>query len=226
MYSEPNHHSRNLKLISLMFVLYWLLALSPADDSIRLSIINYKIQNPKALFWAAHAALFYFAWRFYLSSKNRIRNGLINSLAIGGFSNQASRIFKALKKKAEADYVTQHREAFEQEREEYAQKHKIESYNKECLSVTPLNFRYEGNQLRLEYQVQYDRGQHGDLYFRNYMIFYGRHRWLRFKLWGLARFILGKEDSPDYVVPWALFVFAVATSILSHFGVTALNIFR
>lgn len=226
MYSEPNHHSRNLKLISLMFVLYWVLALSPADDSIRLSIINYKIQNPKALFWVAHAALAYFAWRFYLSSKNKIRHGFISSLVIGDFSNQASSIYKALKKKAEADYAMRHREAFQQEREDYAQKHKIENYNKECLSVTPLGFGYEGNQLRLEYQVQYDRGQHGDLYFRNYKIFYERYRWLRFKSWRLVKFILGKEDSPDYVIPWFLFVFAITTSIFNHFGITALNVFK
>ncbi|MCE0915641.1 hypothetical protein [Pseudomonas sp. NMI760_13] len=226
MYSEPNHHSRNLKLISLMFVLYWLLALSPADDSIRLSIINYKVQNPKALLWAAHAALVYFAWRFYLSSKNRIRHGFINHLAIGNFSNQTSSIFKTLKKKAEADYVVHHREAFQQERENYAQKHQIESYNRECLSVIPLGFGYEGNQLRLEYQVQYDRGQHGDLYFRNYKIFYEQYRWLRFKSWRLVRFILEKEDGPDYVIPWVLFILAVTTSALSHFDITALNIFE
>lgn len=226
MYSEPNHHSRNLKLISLMFVLYWLLALSPADDSIRLSIMNYKIQNSSALFWVAHTVLIYFAWRFHLNSKNRIRHGFRNSAAIGNFSNQNSSIYNSLKKKAEGDYIEQHMKAFQQERENYAQKHKIESYNKEYLSVNPLGFGYEGDQLRLEYQIQYDRGQHGDLYFRNYKIFYGRYRWLWFKLGRLVKFILGKEDSPDYVIPWILFMCAITTSTLSHFGITALNIFK
>lgn len=226
MYSEPNHHSRNLKLFSLMFILYWLLALSPADDSIRLSIINYKIQNPAALFWVAHAALIYFAWRFYLSSKNRIRHGFINSAAIGSFSSQNSRLYKSLKKMAEADYINKHMEKFQQERENYAKENKIEHYNKEYLSVTPVSFSYEGDQLRLEYQVEYDRGRHGNLYFSNYKIFYKRYRWVQFKLWRMVKFILGKEDSPDYVIPWVLFMFAIATSILSHFGITVLNIFK
>lgn len=226
MYSEPNHHSRNLKLISLMFILYWVLALSPADDSIRLSIINYKIQNPPALFWAAHAVLIYFAWRFYLSSKNKIRHGFRQSVVIGSFSDQNSSLYKSLKKKAEDDYIAHHRDAFQKEREEYALKHNIESYNKECLSVTPIIFGYEGDQLRIEYQAQYDRGEHVDLYFKNYKAFYGRHRWLWFKLGKLVRFILGKEDSPDYVIPWILFICAITTSVFNYFGITILNIFE
>lgn len=226
MYSEPNHHSRNLKLISLMFVLYWLLALSPADDSIRLSIINYKIQNPSALFWAAHAALIYFAWRFYLSSKNRIRHGFRQSVAMGSFSDQNSSFYKSLAKKAQDNYIAQHMEAFQKEREEYALMHKIESYKKEYLSITPLGIGYEGDQLTLEYQVQYDRGEHGNLSFRNYQIYYGRYRWLWFKLGKLIRFVLGKEDSPDYVIPWILFACAITTTVLNYFGITALNILK
>jgi len=206
--------------------LFWLPALGPANYSIRILKINYKNQNPSALFWTTQGVFIYFAWRFYLSSKNRIRHGFRNSVAIGNFSNQNSSTYKSLKKKAEADYIEKHMKAFQQEREDYAQKHKIESYNKEYLSVTPLGFGYEGDQLRLEYQIQYDRGQHGDLYFRNYKIFYEQYRWLWFKLGGLVKFILGKEDSPDYVIPWILFMCAVTTSTLSYFGITVLNIFK
>ncbi|WP_085717645.1 hypothetical protein [Pseudomonas sp. B28(2017)] len=224
MYSEPNHHSRNLKLISLMFVLYWVLALNPADDSIRLSIINYKIQNPSALFWVAHAVLIYFAWRFYLSSKNKIRHGFRNSVAIGLHSNQDSSIYKSLKKKAKDDYIAKHMEEFQKEREKNALKYKIESYNKECLSVSPINFMYEGEKLTLEYQAQYERGFGEDVYFKNYKVSYERRQWLWFKLVRLVRFILGKEDSPDYVIPWVLFLLAVTTSVFSYFGVTILNI--
>jgi hypothetical protein len=207
-----------------MFVLYWVLALNPADDSIRLSIINYKIQNPSALFWVAHAALIYFAWRFYLSSKNKIRHGFRSSVTTGLLSNQDSSICKALKKNAKDDYITKHMEAFQKEREECAQKYKIESYNKECLSVTPTNLMYEGEKLCLEYQAQYERGFDGDVYFNNYKVYYERHQWLWFKFVRLVRFILGKEDSPDYVIPWVLFLLAVTTSVFSYFGVTALNI--
>lgn len=224
MYSESNHHSRNLKLISLMFVLYWVLALSPADDSIRLSVINYKVQNSSALFWVAHAVLAYFAWRFYLSSKNRIRHSFRNSVTLGQFSNQDSALYKSLKKKANDDYMAKHIEAFEKEREEYALKHNIESYNKELISVAPINFMYEGDQLRVEYQVQYERGLHGDVYFKNYKIFYEWYHWLWFKFVRLVRFVLGKEDSPDYVIPWVLFLLAITTSVFSYFGITALNI--
>lgn len=224
MYSEPNHHSRNLKLISLMFVLYWVLALSPVDDSIRLSVINYKVQNSSALFWVAHAVLVYFAWRFYLSSKNRIRHGFRNSVTFGQFSNQDSALYKSLRKKANDDYIAKHMDVFEKEREEYALKHNIESYNKNLISVTPINFMYEVDQLRVEYQAQYEGGLHGDVYFKNYKIFYEWYHWLWFKFVRLVRFILEKEDSPDYVIPWVLFLLAITTSVFSYFGITALNI--
>lgn len=209
-----------------MFILYWVLALTPTDDSIRLSIINYKIQNPSALFWVAHAVLVYFAWRFYLSSKNRIRHGFRNSVATGDFSNQDSALYKSLKKNAEKDYLARHMKPFEQEREEYALKHSIESYRKESLSVNPINFIYEGDRLVLEYQAQYERDLHGGEYFKNYKIFYARYQWMWFKLMKAVRFVLGKEDSPDYVVPWILFLVAITTSTFSVFGITALNIFK
>jgi|GEM_PF-4549404 len=226
MYSEPNHHSRNLKLISLMFILYWVLALSPADDAIRLSIINYKVQNPSALFWVAHAALIYFAWRFYLSSKRRVRNGFINSLAVGQFTKQGSWLYKSLKKKAVDDYVANHMESFHKEREEYALKRNVESYSNEDFVIHLISFKYEGDRLSLEYQAAYDREVIPEAYFKNYRIYYGRFSWLWFRFVGLVRFVMGKEDSPDYVVPWVLFVFAVVTSALNCLGVTVLNILK
>lgn len=226
MYSEPNHHSRNLKLISLMFILYWLLALTPADDSIRLSIINYKIQNPSALFWVAHFILAYFAWRFYLSSKKKIRYGFINSVIVDSLPNQRSALSKRLQKKAKDDYEKNHMEAFEKEREEFALQHNVGPYNKELISVTPITFMYEGEKLRLEYQVQYEREPHGGAYFNNYKIFYGRYSWLWFKLVKLVRFVTGKEDSPDYIIPWVLLFLAITTSVLNYFGITALNILK
>ncbi|MNP63339.1 hypothetical protein D3C76_1587220 [compost metagenome] len=83
---------------------------------------------------------------------------------------------------------------------------------------------YEGDQLRVEYQAQYERGLHGDVYFKSYKIFYEWYHWLWFKFVRLVRFVLGKEDSPDYVIPWVLFLLAITTSVFSYFGITALNI--
>lgn len=226
MYTEPNHHSRNLKLMSLMFILYWLLALTPTDDSIRLSLINYKIQNPSALFWIAHAVLFYFAWRFYLSSKKRIQHGFRASVIVGSVSNQDSKFYKALRGSAEKDYLLKHKKSFDQEREKYATEQKIESYKKEHTSVTPINLIYEGDQLGLEYQVQYERDLQGGEYFKNYRIFYAGHQWLWFRFVKTVKFILGKEDSPDYLMPWVLFLGAITTSVFNFFHITVLDIFK
>ena len=73
MFNEPNLHSRNLKLISMLFISYWLLGLTPADEKIRLLVINYEISNPCALKWISYALLIYFAWRFNISSRRRVR---------------------------------------------------------------------------------------------------------------------------------------------------------
>lgn len=224
MYSEPNLHSRNLKLISLLFIFYWLFELAPIDNSIRLLVINYEIKNPQALKWVAHTLLLYFAWRFYLSSKRRIRTGFRSSASRGSFQNTNSAFYKLLKKRATNHYELNHRESFQKEREKIATKHNITSFNNEQCRITPLELKYENNKFGLTYQVQYEGQRLPENDFQNFFISYKWHRWLWYKTWALIKFISEKEESPDYLFPWVLFLLAIATSALSHYGIKVQDI--
>jgi hypothetical protein len=64
--ADTNVHARNLKLISISFILYWLLGLEQTDDAIRLGILPYIITNPEWLPWLAHILLSYFIWRYWI----------------------------------------------------------------------------------------------------------------------------------------------------------------
>lgn len=224
MYSEPNLHSRNLKLISLLFIFYWLFELTPVDNSIRLLVINYEIKHPQALKWVAHILLFYFAWRFYLSSKRRIRTGFRSSASRGSFQNRESAFYKLLKKRATSHYELNHRASFQKEREEIASKHNSPSFNNETYRISPLDLKYENNNFCMTYQVQYEGPRLPGNDFRNFSISYKWHQWLWYKTWALIKFISEKEESPDYLFPWVLFLLAIATSALSHFGIKVQDI--
>lgn len=71
--NEPNHYARNLKFVSTLFILYWVLGLEPTSDEIRLAFVNYKITNVDMLGYVAHTLLLYVLWGFLLNKKSNSR---------------------------------------------------------------------------------------------------------------------------------------------------------
>lgn len=79
--TDSSNHSRNLKTISIFFILYWLLDLTPSgDDQIRLQFISYEIHNSSPLTTVSWVLLAYFGWRFYLSSKSNFSEKVIKPI--------------------------------------------------------------------------------------------------------------------------------------------------
>lgn len=221
MYSEPNLHSRNLKLVSLFFILYWFLGLKPIDDSIRLLVINYEISNPSALHWASYAILFYFAWRFYLSSQGRIRAGYRKSVSIGSFPNKETRFYKKLVSLADEDYFKNKKLEFEETRLTKFNENPIEGFNNELYKVHVTRFFYESKKLMLTYQVQYSGSRLAGNDCINAQIRFRSMEWLLFKFFAFLKFSIKQEDAPDYLLPWVLFTSALVCGVLSKLGISA-----
>lgn len=147
MYSEPNLHSRNLKLVSLFFILYWVLGLKPLDDTIRLLVINYEISNPSALQWVSYTILIYFAWRFYLNSRRRIRVGYRKSVSIHNFPNKESRLYKKLVSLAKAHYIQNKKQSLKQLDSPISTRIPLKGLTTNCTTYMFLNFLTSQNNL-------------------------------------------------------------------------------
>ncbi|MBP5064993.1 hypothetical protein HUT27_12915 [Pseudomonas chlororaphis] len=223
-FTEPNLHSRNLKLISMMFIVYWALGLAPAGDSIRLIFINYEITNPAALPWIAHTILLYFAWRFYLSSRNMIKHGFIKTINTNLSGKHGSLLYRLLEKRAREDYIKNQKDKFQKEREDYALEQGISTYNNIDFLTNPQELKYEYGELCLTYQAYYREPRLPGNDFRGYTIKYQWFHWLWFKTWKIFEFLTKKEETPDYLIPWVLFLCALLTSAFNILEITARNI--
>lgn len=220
MYSEPNLHSRNLKLVSLFFILYWVLGLKPMDESIRLLVINYEISNPSALQWVSYSILFYFAWRFYLNSRRRIRTGYRKSVSIHNFPNKESRFYKKLVSLADEHYVKNKKSEFEETRQSKFDYNPVEGFNNELYRIHVSKFSYESEKLTLTYQVQYSGTRLAGNDFTNGVIKFSSIEWLFFKFIGFFKFSIKQEDAPDYLLPWVLFTLALVCGVLTKLGIS------
>lgn len=223
MYSEPNLHSRNLKLISLLFVFYWILGLHPVDDTIRLIAVNYKIDNPQALAWLASTLLFYFAWRFHLNSKHKIMAGFRSKASIHQIQDRESRLFVKLKKICDADYQLNQKDKYEKERAALAAQKNLENFNNQKYHLNPYEFKYEQKLLQVTYQVSYEGERLEDNNFRNYVIRFKWYQFIVFKVIKFTSFIFQSEDSPDYLIPWLLFFLAVISCVFIQCDFTFLD---
>lgn len=220
MFNEPNLHSRNLKLVSVFFISYWALGLTPVDESIRLLVINYEISNPSALKWIAHVLLLYFAWRFYINSRRQIRTGYRNSFNFNNFQKISGRLFDRLKVDAEQNYCNNFKTDFEEWREEQAEKRGIQGVENNEYSVNPNKLVYDQNSVTMHYQVQYKGSRIPGNDFKNGAVVYPWYSWPGLKIMRFIKFIFSKEEAPDYLVPWILFCLATTTSVLSYYGVS------
>lgn len=198
-----------------MFILYWALGLKPVDDHIRLFVINYDITNPSVLVWIANLILFYFAWRFHLNSKRQIIHGYRKSFNYHQFNNKNSILFTKLKKKSVEHYVENHKSEFESQRLELSKGKQIEGFNNKDYSIYPTKFVYNGSNLVLSYQARYDGSKVPGNDFKNSEIRYQWNDWLWLKAYRFILFIIGKEEAPDYLLPWVMFYFALLCSVMT-----------
>lgn len=227
-HSEQNPHSRNLKVISVFFILYWLCGLSPSDESIRLAVKSYEISNPEVLRWASYSLLFYFAWRFHLSSGRRVFRGIKKETRVKsstGHMDKGSRLYSRLVEDAEADYVANKKEEFEREREGKQAASRIVDFNNDDYEISVSNLSFmNSKKLMMEYNVKYkgDRLPGND--FRKGNVEYRWFNFIPLRILGVLRFSFSTEEGPDYLLPWLLFLLALVCAFFIHFGVDAAEV--
>jgi len=204
----------------MLFIVYWLLELKPEHENIRLLFINYKINNPEPLIWLSHLILFYFAWRFFLNTRNRVKSGYQKTLT-SSLRNRNGWFYKLLVDRATSHYKNNFKFGFQQERSKEAKKREIKNINNNDFRVSPINFQHKSGALSLEYQSVYNEPRIPGYDFKNYTITYKGYQWLWYKFWKLIVFLSNKEDAPDYLIPWLLFILALVSSTLNWFGINA-----
>ena len=227
MYSEPNHHSRNLKLISILFIVYWLLGLKLIDDNLNLPFIHYQITNPQLLKPLAILLLIYFAWRFHLSSQSKITSGYKNSRSIV-FNSYTPNNLKFLTSKCLKDYKDNHQTKIENELADEQRRvcRRLYEYKVKVMPCKLLHGEPSMQDVHVRYIAYYPilNSEKNEEYRRDFNFRLKRFEPLRVKLNVLKHFVFNREESPDYLLPWVLFLFALVTLTFSEFQITAQDV--
>lgn len=213
MVSEPNHYSRNLKVVSIFFILYWLLGLAPADDSIRFVAINYVISNPEGLQFVSYVFLAYFGWRFHVNSRGLMMEGYRSSVSLSSSANVGTRRFKAVRAAAISDFRTS----------PYVP---IGKQSRGNYDVQPMLMVYNGSELTVEYQALHPdlrpENTHQRISRRFHFTSY-HARWI--EAVAFLKFVVSKDEAADYFLPWLLCCFAIISCFLMQAGIGPKDIF-
>lgn len=217
--NEPNHHSRNLKVISVFFILYWLLELTPSgDNQIKLQFISYEIHNPSLLMPISWVLLFYFAFRFWLSSRGKFLKQFTiqqRSIANGLLSKRLrldSDFNDRLLCKAEKHYIENYKVDFENSRAEK----KPDCKNTYSMKLTHSFYGFK----KIEAQAIYEENI-SNLHFMKFSLpvsLYPIQIIAMIKSFIRVGFLY--EDGPDYFWPWLLFVMACISGLCINFDIS------
>ncbi|WP_394178460.1 hypothetical protein [Marinomonas posidonica] len=223
--TDSSNHSRNLKTISIFFILYWLLDLTPTgDDQIRLQFISYEIHNSSPLTTVSWVLLAYFGWRFYLSSKSNFSEKVIKPIKKIQ-SDKISNIF--IKKNILKEKIKE--KATKIYREEYAEK-QAEKRNKSQSRINNPSHQYNievFNQVegifsnKIQCIAKYSFNHLPGLEDKHFLIPLNIVKELPFiKVRAWFSFIRTSEDSIEYLLPYFLLCLAVLCAILIQFDIS------
>lgn len=223
MPTDSNHHSRNLTIYSFFFILYWLLGLEPTDDNIRLTFVNFSIHNTEVLPYLTHGILFYFAWRFYLNSKKMVKTSFIRYFnTFSHFNNTQAYPYKRLLKVANHDFKTKYEKNFIDSLSPHLKSHVKDvevTFNISSFALDTFTNRLG---LKLSGQYHSPRLNYTNLPTqiqnpRTYSLDIKKRQYLHLIIWRFVKFSFLTEDSPNFFLPWVLFLLAVTSSILRYF---------
>ena len=223
MPTDSNHHSRNLTIYSFFFMLYWLLGLEPTDDNIRLTFVNFSIHNTEVLPYLTHGILFYFAWRFYLNSKKMVKTSFINFFnTFSNLNNREAYPYEKLVKIANHDFKTNHEQKYKDSLKQHLKSNVKDVEVTFNISSFVLNDSNNRLDLIVRGQYQTPRDNYISLPTQNYHIVsyvlkIKKRIYSHLIIWRFIKFSFLTEASPNFFLPWILFLLAITTSILRYF---------
>ncbi|HGF5160617.1 TPA: hypothetical protein ACF31N_001179 [Vibrio parahaemolyticus] len=212
MPNETNVYSRNLKVISIFYIVYWLLGLHPNDNTLALGPVRFTIENPHLLPSIANGLLLYFAWRFYIHSQKKVRISY-NTFFRSEMLHQKHKFWcKKLYQSAGKH--------FEQEGFKDLIENKLgentSDYKREDFKISIQSLQNSNTPTFFEYRYRVNPHVHKSANPKIYEFSFGFNPFLKvlmhinlFSYW-----VISKEEAADYLLPWLLFGIAVVSIFL------------
>lgn len=212
MPSEVNVYSRNLKVISILFIVYWFVGAHPKDNEIVLGTLRVIVDHPERLHYVAYTLLFYFWWRFHIHSKGKISFSYQEFFKSKMTHRKYEHWCKLIEKKAREDFFNSGKVV------QFIEDNRLKT-TKENISIrepslsnsnTPTNFSYD-------YSVNVNDTQpinNFSLIGRNKKFSIGISYKVLIHSQVLFDWLRTSEDVADFLLPWALFFVAVVTIII------------
>ncbi|MBV7264145.1 hypothetical protein KCG43_19210 [Photobacterium sp. WH24] len=211
MPTETNVYSRNLKVISLFFIIYWLLGLHPQDNVLSLGTVRFNIDDPRWLPYIANGLLLYFAWRFFIHSRKKVSSSYTSFLRYEMLNRKHKFWCKKLTESAEKDFANNGKfEDFQKlNANDFFDKLKPEQCRISLPSLsnsnTPIKFGY-----RYIASVPSNlEGRPSNVKTGSYIFKFNYLLRTTLNLHMITLWLLFNEDSADYLIPWVLFFIAV-----------------
>lgn len=225
MPTETNVYSRNLKVISVFFIIYWLLGLHPQENILSLGPVRFTVENPHWLPYIANGLLLYFAWRFFIHSRKKLSTSYTKFFRNDMLFQKHKFWCKKLVESARHDFFNNGKF------EEYQRQNTNEFFDKlrpdQCLiklpSLTNVNTPH---QFIYEYQISLPDKmagkpkiiKGGSFTFKfNFILKICIHLHL-YALWAVS-----SEDAADYLIPWILFVIAIGSIFFRYDSTLSMN---
>lgn len=231
--TEDNHHSRNFKMISFFFILYWLLDLTPTgDNKITLQFISYEIHNTSVLPFVSWLLLAYFAFRFWVSSKTQLSFELkkhsekhINNRLNKLFENKNLKTYNKIHYRAKKKYEEEYEEKFKSKIDGVAKNLNINTYHLSYIIIINNNFHTPFSKRELSCLAEYPQPVASNVAKRPFSIPLKPHELPFTQVIAFLHFLFTTESSPDYFLPWLLFLLAIISAFFIHFGIEPSSIF-
>lgn len=219
MPTETNVYSRNLKVISIFYIVYWMLGLHPYENYIALGPVRFEMENPFWLPYIANSLLLYFAWRFFINSRKRVSFSYKKHFTSKMLHRTSDFWCKKLENSAREHFKNQgYNKLMDKQRffsilDEGSQPISFDEYNLYVPSLqnsnAPTFFEYRYN---VSYPQKIKSTPSKGIETFDFKFNVGLKFLINIHMFFL--WIISSEDSADYFIPWLLFIFACVSIVL------------
>lgn len=230
MPTETNVYSRNLKVISIFYIVYWLLGLHLQENVLALGAVRFKIDDPHWLPYIANSLLLYFAWRFHIHSRKKVLTSYRRFFCYEFLSYSPPKHpdwSKKLIEAAERDFVNSGFKAFQEKNAgdffdnlTAAQcRIRLPSLTNQG-STSKFQYTYdillsnEAHEARKTEEAEKTNGQLKPIKGSHFTFKFNLFLKLSLNIHMFTLWLISEEDSADYLIPWVLFVVALVSIFL------------
>lgn len=226
---EVNPHSRNLKFISSIYILFWLLDLKKVDDSVSVYFSSFVIGYYEPIKYLSLIFITYFYWRFSLSVKSSFFSKVVEVSDIQLSDDMVDNNRLGLRRLTE-DINKQISNSSCLHGKDSIKYKEFMSYinnpeNIIDIKISPYHISRESKDLlRCVFDVNLAISQiNGGIVHKDYISLFldlDANNYKRFRLNKFFRVLFFNEYSPEYILPFGLFIAGFTAIVLKLFNVT------